>query len=79
MAREYEPEYGNDRRDRSLFGGPAYEKRLHFLILTMPDKEIVSVSLREGTDFLDDLTADFYILETEGTTRSRTEDRPTAD
>ncbi len=41
---------------------------LHFLILTMPDKEIVSVSLREGIDFLDDLAADFgdfYILETD--------------
>lgn len=42
-------------------------RMLHFLILT-EDKEIVSASLREGVDFLDDLAADFgpefYVLAT---------------
>jgi hypothetical protein len=49
---------------------------LHFLLLIRPyapladpdRRDIVSVSLREGVDFLDDLAADFgpdfYILET---------------
>jgi hypothetical protein len=41
-------------------------RELHFLILT-GSREIVSVTLREGVDFLDELDADFgayYILET---------------
>lgn len=43
------------------------ERRLDFLILTMPDKEIVSVSFREGIDFIDEPWPEFgnfLILET---------------
>jgi hypothetical protein len=41
--------------------------RLDFLILTMPDREVVSLSLREGIDFIDEDWPEFgpfYILET---------------
>ena len=47
--------------------GHVEERRLDFLILTMPDREIVSLSLREGVDFLDEDWPEFgafYILET---------------
>ena len=43
-------------------------RRLNFLILTMPNKEIISVSFREGIDFIDEDWPEFgafYILETE--------------
>jgi hypothetical protein len=53
--------------NEALDFGPQPERRLEFLILTMPDKEIVSVSFREGIDFIDEDWPEFgafYILET---------------
>jgi len=48
--------------------GEGTRKELSFLILLVPSKEIMSVTLREGQDFLDEDLAlefgEFYVLET---------------
>lgn len=60
-------EGGHDAGLRDHDGVPW--RRLDYLILTMPARELVSLSLREGVDFLDEPWPEFgafYVLETAG-------------